>query len=99
MKKLVSTCAMILVLTAFTAMSALGVTKTSTIHVKGMHCKNCSASVTKALKAVDGVQKADVDFEKGTAIVEYDDAKVTEEKLREVIKSTGFELAEEKTNN
>ena len=72
-----------------------GGTKTTTIQVKGMHCKNCSASVTKALKATDGVQKADVDFEKGTAIVEYDDAKVTEQKLREVINSTGFKVAEE----
>jgi len=95
MKKVVSTCAMVLVLMAFTAMSALAVTKTTTIQVKGMHCKNCSASVTKALKATDGVQKADVDFEKGTAIVEYDDAKVTEQKLREVINSTGFKVAEE----
>ena len=82
----------------FSALSAYAVTKTATIHVKGMHCKNCSASVTKALKAVDGVQKVDVSFEKGVAVVEYDDQKVSEDRLREVINSTGFKALEQKTD-
>jgi copper chaperone len=96
MRKVLTTTVMIGVLMAFAALNVLAVTKTSTIKVEGMHCKNCSASVTKALKAQDGVQKVDVDFEKGTAVVEYDDEKVTEQKLKEVITSTGFKVVEEK---
>ena len=97
MKKRASGLALIANLLVLTAVSAYATTKTTTIHVQGMHCKMCSASVTKALKAVDGVEKVDVSFEKGTAIVAYDDQKVTEERLREVINSTGFKVVDEKT--
>src|SRR5215510_16317280 len=97
MTKRAASLGLIAILLVFTAASALAATKTTTIHVQGMHCKMCSASVTKALKAVDGVEKVDVNFEKGTAIVAYDDQKVTEERLREAIKSTGFEVVDEKT--
>jgi mercuric transport protein len=79
------------------AVSASAATKTATIHVEGMHCKMCSASVTKALKATDGVEKVEVSFEKGVAVVQYDDQKVTEAKLHEVINETGFKVVEEKT--
>src|SRR6185295_2220032 len=98
MRKVLSTAVMIGVFMTFTALNVLAVKKTTTIHVEGMHCKNCSASVTKALKAQYGVQKVDVDFEKGTAIVDYDDEKVTEQKLREVINSTGFKVVDQKSS-
>ena len=76
--------------------SALAETKTVTIRVEGMKCKNCSGSVTKALKATDGVEKVEVSHEKGEAVIQYDDQKVTEAKLREVINGTGFKALEEK---
>jgi copper chaperone CopZ len=82
---------------SLTVITASAATKTATIHVEGMHCKMCSASVTKALKATDGVEKVDVSFEKGVAVVQYDDQKVTEAKLREVINGTGFKVVKEKT--
>ncbi|PYS48605.1 MAG: mercuric transport protein periplasmic component [Acidobacteria bacterium] len=84
-------------LLSLTATSASAATRTATIHIEGMHCKMCSASVTKALKATDGVEKVEVSFEKGVAVVQYDDQKVTETKLREVINGTGFKVVEEKT--
>lgn len=79
---------------AFGAVSASAATKTTTIHVEGMKCNICSASVTKALKATEGVEKVEVSVEKGEAVIQYDDAKVTEEKLREVINGTGFKSTE-----
>ena len=69
-------------------------TKTATIRVEGMHCKMCSASVAKALEATDGVEKVEVSHERGVAVVQYDDQKVTEAKLREVINSTGFKAVD-----
>jgi mercuric ion binding protein len=77
------------------AMSVSAAIKTATIRVEGMHCKMCSASVAKALKATDGVEKVEVSNEKGVAVVQYDDQKVTETKLREVINGTGFKAVEE----
>src|SRR5829696_8865149 len=79
------------------ATSALAATKTATIRVEGMHCKMCSASVSKALEATEGVEKVEVSHEKGVAVIQYDDAKVTEAKLREVINGTGFKAVEEKS--
>jgi mercuric transport protein len=75
-------------------MSAFAVTRTVTIRVSGMKCGNCSSSVAKALKATGGVQDAQVNHEKGEAVVTYDDEKVNEAKLREVINGTGFKAEE-----
>ena len=76
--------------------TAAAFTKTVTIKVEGMKCAKCSASVSKALKATEGVESAEVSSEKGEAVIKYDDQKLTEAKLREVINSTGFKAAEDK---
>ena len=76
-------------------MTASAFTKTVTIKVEGMKCAKCSASVSKALKATEGVESADVSSEKGEAVIKYDDQKLTEAKLREVINATGFKAVEE----
>ena len=70
--------------------TAAAFTKTVTIKVEGMKCAKCSASVTKALKATEGVEDAEVSSEKGEAVIKYDDQKLTETKLIDVIKSTVF---------
>lgn len=78
------------------AVSVFAANKTTTIRIEGMHCKMCAASVTKALKATAGVETVAVSFEKGETVIQYDDQKVNEAKLREVINSTGFKAVEEK---
>ena len=45
------------------------VTMKKTIHIEGMMCGHCEATVKKALEALDGVQSAEVSHEKGNAIV------------------------------
>jgi len=80
---------MVLVMT-LGVITAAAFTKTVTIKVEGMKCAKCSSSVTKALKATEGVEEAQVSSDKGEAIIKYDDQKLTEAKLREVINSTGF---------
>ena len=82
---------------AFTSISALAITKTATIRVDGMKCSKCTGSVEKALKATQGVEKVEISLEQ--VVVEYDDAKVTEAKLREVINGTGFKAVEEKSGS
>jgi copper chaperone CopZ len=48
--------------------------------------------VAKALKAVPGVQDAQVDLQKAEAVVSYDDAKVTMEKLSFAVVEAGYKL-------
>ncbi|MBQ4252828.1 MAG: HAD-IC family P-type ATPase, partial [Erysipelotrichaceae bacterium] len=40
-----------------------------TMKIEGMMCPHCEATVRKALEALDGVEKAEVSHEKGTAVV------------------------------
>ena len=79
----------------FGVITAAAFTKTATIKVEGMKCAKCSASVAKALKATEGVEDAQVNSEKGEAVIKYDDQKLTEAKLREVINGTGFKAVPE----
>ena len=44
-------------------------TMTRTIHIEGMMCAHCEATVKKALEALDGVENAAVSHESGTAVV------------------------------
>jgi copper chaperone CopZ len=84
---------------AFTSIGALAVTKKSTIRVEGMTCSKCTGSVEKALKATAGVEKVEMNLERKEAVVEYDEEKVTEAKLREVINGTGFKVVEAKPDS
>jgi len=93
-KSLVLAIAMFLMI----GMSAIAVSatkKTSTIRVDGMTCAKCTGSVEKALKATPGVEKVEVSLARKEVVVEYDDEKVTEAKLREVITGTGFTVVAE----
>ena len=40
-----------------------------TLHIEGMMCSHCEATVKKALEALDNVQSAEVSHETGTAVV------------------------------
>jgi mercuric transport protein len=89
----------VFLMVAFSSIGALAITKKSTIRVEGMTCKMCTGSVEKALKATPGVEKVEVSLQRKEAVVEYDDEKVTEAKLREVINATGFKAVEEKPDS
>lgn len=97
-KSLVSAIAAFLII-AFTSIGVAAATKKSTIRVEGMKCSKCSGSVEKALKATEGVEKVEVSLDRKEVVVEYNDEKVTETKLRDVINGTGFKAVEEKTGS
>lgn len=65
----------------------------TTIKVQGMTCNHCVMRVAKALKAVPGVQDAQVDLQKAEAVVTYDDAKVAREKLTSAVTEAGYKAA------
>ena len=94
--KITSLVVSIVMVVTFGVITAAAFTKTVTIKVEGMKCAKCSSSVTKALKATEGVEDAQVSSDKGEAVIKYDDQKLSEAKLREVINSTGFKAAAEK---
>lgn len=70
--------------------AALAATRTITIYVNGMTCGGCAISIEQALKNTEGVEDVRVSYERGEAVVKYDDRKVTAGKLREIINGIGF---------
>ena len=68
---------------------------TKTIHIEGMMCAHCEATVKKALEALDGVESAAVSHEAGTALVTLsapvDDAALTEAVQAKDYTVTGIE--------
>lgn len=67
---------------------------TVTISVHGMTCGGCVNSVTKALHAVDGVQKVDVSLEQHQATVTFDVAKTSETALKNAIEDAGYDVVQ-----
>jgi copper chaperone CopZ len=62
----------------------------ATLTVGGMHCPACSARVIKALKALPGVQDAEVSLESRQAKVTYISGKLTPEVLQQAITDAGY---------
>jgi len=67
--------------------------KTTTIAVTGMTCGGCVASVTRALKAVPGVQDVQVTLTPGAATVSFDEGKANEAGIKTAIEDAGFDAA------
>jgi Cu+-exporting ATPase len=65
--------------------------KSVTLGVAGMHCAACVAAVERALKKVDGVADARVNFASEKAQVDFDPAFVTVAALERAITDAGYE--------
>ena len=62
---------------------------TKTIHIEGMMCAHCEATVKKALEALDGVESAAVSHEAGTAVVTMT-APVADDALRDAVQAKDY---------
>ena len=89
MKKLTTLTTLIALAAALSA-PAWAATKTVTLSVPGMTCAACPITVKKALTKVDGVQKAEVSYEKREAVVTFDDAKTSAEALTKATENAGY---------
>ena len=65
------------------------VVMTKTIHIEGMMCAHCEATVKKALEALDGVESAAVSHEAGTAVVTMS-APVADDALRDAVQAKDY---------
>lgn len=63
-----------------------------TIAVIGMACAGCAASVERRLRELDGVESASVNFAARTALVGYDPARITPQKMKDEIIKAGYDL-------
>lgn len=69
---------------------AVAAQKTVTLVVPGMSCAACPITVKKALTRVDGVSRADVDFDKRQATVTFDDVRTGVDQLTRATAEAGY---------
>ena len=71
--------------------------KKAHIHITGMTCTTCAATIEKGLAETPGVEQANVSFASEKAIVEYDPSKVELAKIKHTISQLGYGLATKKS--
>ena len=61
------------------------------MRVDGLACPYCAYGVEKKLKAIEGVERVDVDLDRGLVVVDAREGVVlTEEAMRKLMKDAGF---------
>lgn len=66
--------------------------KNITLNVEGMSCSHCVNAVTKAVTALAGVGGVNVDLEAKTVTVDFDEAEVSLDSIREAIEDEGYDV-------
>lgn len=66
--------------------------KTEQLNITGMTCDGCTSTVTKALKAVNGVDDVIVALATGQATVQYNEKLTSPEQLKLAVKDAGYGL-------
>ncbi|HDY72927.1 MAG TPA: heavy metal translocating P-type ATPase [bacterium] len=63
--------------------------KKITLIVKGMHCASCAANIEKAIKKIDGIISAGVNFASEKAFIEYDSKKTNIKEFQKAVEKVG----------
>ena len=62
------------------------------LKVKGMHCSSCSVLIDKAVGREEGVTAVHTNFGAEKVAIEFDEAKITLEKIDQLINHLGYDL-------
>ena len=65
--------------------------KKLSLSVTGMHCISCE-TLLKEILTDEGAMKVDVSYKTGKATVEYDEGKLTEQKIKQLIENEGYKV-------
>lgn len=61
-----------------------------TYHIPDMHCSSCAMRLEGIEDELDGIQKIKASYLKQTLDVEFDEKKVTTEKIRQAVIALGY---------
>ena len=78
--------------------SGVAVAKEATVQMKvpAMDCAACTVVINKALTQTKGVKTVDLNVEKRTATVVYEDTQVTQAEIQKTIEKAGFKTEQPK---
>jgi len=66
-------------------------TTTRKYSIRGFHCSGCADNLGKSLRKLEGVIKADADYDHAMVEVRFDPERVTDADIGEQIHAAGFE--------
>ncbi len=66
--------------------------KTITLHISGMSCSGCANTVESALQSLEGVDSVNVELDKETAEISFDDSRVQLSDFEKAIDDSGYTL-------
>jgi copper chaperone CopZ len=69
---------------------------TAEMKVPAMDCAACTVVIKKALMQTKGVKNADLNVDKRTATVLYEDTQVTQAEIQKTIEKAGFKTEQSK---
>ncbi|EKD85169.1 MAG: hypothetical protein ACD_38C00074G0012 [uncultured bacterium] len=61
--------------------------------ITGMHCSSCAITIDMDLEDLDGVKMSKTSYAKAETEIEFDPEKVTDSKVLETIKKSGYEAS------
>jgi copper chaperone CopZ len=73
--------------------------KTVQLKITGMDCAMCTNAIHKKLSQTNGIIKDGISYENGSAVITYDPAKITIEKIIKVIEEAGYKATVLKEND
>ncbi len=62
------------------------------IQTKGMHCQSCEILIKDGLKELEGINRVEASHKSGIVSVDFDDKKLSEKEIIEVVKLEGYEI-------
>ena len=66
----------------------------TTLSVPDISCEHCERTITETLSPVDGVKSVKVDIPAKVVTVDYDEATVSVDRFRELLKEEDYPVAE-----
>jgi Cu+-exporting ATPase len=58
--------------------------------ISGMHCTACAMNIDGELEDTQGVKESNTNYAKSQTVVEFDDRKLNDKKIIEIIKKVGY---------
>ena len=65
-----------------------------TLKIKGMHCASCATIISKKISKLDGVKDINVNYATENAKLEFDQSKISVQKMNEEVEKLGYSLVD-----
>lgn len=69
-----------------------------TVHIGGMHCDMCEASIEKGISELDGIEYVEASWNDSITLVKYDENVTSREDIEKAIEKRGYSVKKFESN-